>query len=190
MYHKTVLVIVIVIAAVLIANTAVFAIGVGVSPAVINVSAQKGGKVLTELTITNTAQEPGIYIVSADELTDWIGVQQREIRLEAGEKKRVRVLVNPKKEGIFTTMLSVVGYPLDKKSFNAGSGLKVPLRVTVSGAPLEKLLLLRNILINIFVLIAVGGLGVLWYMRTQRRKSLMNRLGHVLHARKKRWWKR
>jgi len=109
------------------------AVGVGVEPVSLEIKVGATGTPRTTLKITNPSVEPGIFIVSADDLAPWFTFEPKEARLEAGEARVVTVIVHPRRSGRFATNLSVVGYPLDTRSFNAGSGLKVPVQLVVTG---------------------------------------------------------
>ena len=113
---------------------AVQAVGVGVNPLSVAASLKVGQEVVKEIQVTNPSVEPGLFVVSADELADWFKFEPSELRLEARESRSVKVVVKPTKAGRYSVNLSVIGYPLDTRSFNAGSGLKVPVSLVVSGA--------------------------------------------------------
>ncbi|OIP80571.1 MAG: hypothetical protein COT39_00090 [Parcubacteria group bacterium CG08_land_8_20_14_0_20_48_21] len=168
----------------------VFAIGVGVTPSALEVSGRKGGAAEALLMVTNTAQEAGMYRISADDYAAWMVFAPDEIRLEAGESQKIRIRLLPQQEGIFGTTISVVGYALDKKSFNAGSGIKVPLRFTVTGLEADRLLFWRNVIIDILIVLMVGGAGLFWWLwYGKRHRSFTENMGRFLHPKKRQWWK-
>ncbi|MBI5466029.1 MAG: hypothetical protein HY974_01920 [Candidatus Kerfeldbacteria bacterium] len=114
--------------------SAVAAVGVGVKPLSLEIAAGLGQEVVQEIQITNPSLEPGLFAVSADDLSDWFEFEPAEVRLEAHESKIVKVRLKPQGSGRLATSLSVVGYPLDTRSFKAGSGLKVPVSLVVTGS--------------------------------------------------------
>ena len=110
------------------------AVGVGVEPAGLNFNINSNGQSINTIKLTNPSLEPGLFTIAADDFSDWFTIQPSEIRLEANESRAVKVQVKPNQSGRFATSLSVVGYPLDTRSFNAGSGLKLPV-IIISTVP-------------------------------------------------------
>src|SRR3990167_11055345 len=109
------------------------AVGVGVTPSELDVTVSINQTVERELEVTNTSDEPGRYTVSADEYTAYFAIYPPEFDVVPNETQRVRVQIAGRKGGRFGTNLTVVGMPIDQRVFNAGSGVKVPVRVAVIG---------------------------------------------------------
>lgn len=82
--------------------------------------------------IENPGKNVALFEVFPDDFSDWISVFPASFTLNPGEKKEVSISVNPEKEGIYATSLSVVSKPLSEKGFQANAGVKIPLEIRVS----------------------------------------------------------
>ena len=127
------------------------AIGVGIKPSYLEVVIEEGQKQATSFTVYNISDEPAQFRVYADELKDWIVISPEDFRLEPQETKKIGVIITPNDYGKHATNLSVVASPLNKRQFNADSGIKVPLRLDVQKNK-------KNILNNLFFFM------VLWFV--------------------------
>jgi len=152
----------------------VLAVGIGVQPTSLNLSANAQGEASGKITISNPSAEPGLFTVSADDLASQFSFNPTEVRLEAQESKVINVIFHSKQAGRWATNLSVVGYPLDTRSFNAGSGLKVPINLTVE--KVSGSVLLIYIIIGASLVLLIGFLIFKYW----RRRSLWYRLSHPL----------
>ncbi len=110
----------------------VVALGVEANPAHLKLVTNSQGRVETVLTIANPSTEPGLFALSIDDHQSWFKIEPAELRLEAGERRAVKISIKADKSGQYSTWLSVVGYPLDTRAFKAGSGVKIPLNLSVS----------------------------------------------------------
>jgi hypothetical protein len=155
----------------------VLAVGVGVNPSSLDFKIESAGGAHNQLTVTNPSQEPGLFIISLDDLANWFTISPAELRLEAGESQQVEITVKPEKVGSFATSLSVIGYPLDTREFKAGSGLKVPLRFTA--ANINHSYFLGYVGWALIILALIGALGFWHYYR--RRHSWRWRLRRLVH---------
>jgi hypothetical protein len=155
----------------------VFAVGVGVNPSSLDFKIESAGGARNQLMVTNPSNEPGLFVVSSDDLADWFTISPAELRLEAGESQQVEITIKPKKIGSFVTSLSVIGYPLDTREFKAGSGLKVPLRFTA--ANINHNYFLGYVGWALIILSLIGMLGFWYYYR--RRHSWRWRLRRLVH---------
>lgn len=153
------------------------AVGVGVNPSVLDFKIESAGSARNQLIVTNPSQEPGLFIISPDDLASWFTINPAELRLEAGESQQVDITVKPKQVGSFATSLSVIGYPLDTRAFKAGSGLKVPLRFTATN--INNNSLLGYVGWALILLSLLGALGFWQYYR--RRHSWRWRLRRLVH---------
>ena len=111
----------------------VSAIGIGVKPLSLDLELEKDEIKTAEISVYNISQEAGIFQIFPDELQDWIKIEPNNFRLEAGESKEIKIEILAKEKGGKTTNLSVSVKPLDHQSFSVSPGLKIPLRLNVSG---------------------------------------------------------
>lgn len=167
------------------------AAGISVDPSVLHFNLQAGSPASQAIVIENISSQPVIYNLYVDEMEDEIFPEPTNFRLEAFEKKRVKVRVQPKKAGSFATNLSIVAQDLDRRKFNVSAGVKVPITLEVSPAPIASLsnLLKKVIIVSLPVLIVVL-IGALLIKR--KRKRWYQRLGgaaiNLIHH-KRPWWK-
>lgn len=122
----------------------VFAIGIGANPSSLDLEMKLNEVKESEILVYNISRDPEIFQIFPDELNDWIKVEPDNFRLEAGETKKIKIIVSAKKEGRFAIDLSIVANPLDRQNFSIGSGLKIPLRLNIKGQ--EKSIFLASVL--------------------------------------------
>jgi len=116
---------------VLVASTSVGAVGLSVSPKELKVSSRANETVNYSLTVKNPSGEVSVFEVYPDDLTSIIKTTPSSFILESGEEREVLVQVRARGDGIFKTDISVVATPVAKGSFNAGSGVKIPIQISV-----------------------------------------------------------
>ena len=116
----------------LLSFNSVFAIGIGAKPSSLNLDLEINQPKKAKILIYNVSQEAGIFQVYADELSEWIKVEPNNFRLEARETKEVEIAITAKDGGIKTTNISILATPLNRQSFSALSGIKIPLRLDIS----------------------------------------------------------
>ncbi|RJQ35195.1 hypothetical protein C4566_01130 [Candidatus Parcubacteria bacterium] len=111
------------------------AIGVSVSPAAIDLLYPDDRA--TELVIKNISLEPIIVYIYPDDHKDKITVNPEELSLLPEEYGQINVAFDFSKEqnGVKNTQLSIVSKAVDKRSFNAASGLKIPLSININKEP-------------------------------------------------------
>ncbi|MCD4760607.1 hypothetical protein K8R42_01795, partial [bacterium] len=82
----------------------------------------------------NISAEPIIVFISPDDFVENIIIQPSEIKLLPDEITQLKIQVYFPEEasGIKNTHISVVSRAIDKKSFNAASGIKIPLTVNIT----------------------------------------------------------
>jgi len=111
----------------------VLALGVGANPSFLDLELEVSQPKEAEILIYNISREPGFFQIFPDELNGWIKIKPDNFRLEAGENKKVKIIVLAKEEGKRATNLSVLAKPLDQQSFSVSPGLKIPLRLNIEG---------------------------------------------------------
>jgi len=119
----------------------VFALGVGVKPKEINLDVAPGKKIETEILVMNVATEPAIYQVYPDALDDEIKISPNDFRLNPNESQIVKVKVEMKNTGKFATDISIVAHPVAAGGLSTGTGVKVPIMISVSGLAVWQLIL-------------------------------------------------
>ena len=169
---KKILIIVISAFFLLFSFSSVFAIGIGVNPSFLNLDLETNQPKKTKILVYNISQGPGVFQVYPDELVEWIKVEPNNFRLEAGEVKEVKITILTKEKGIKITNLSVLATPLDRQSFGAHSGIKIPLKLNVSGyKPLFLASIIGTIPENWFLLIIIIVLVSFYLVKYFRKKK-------------------
>lgn len=107
------------------------AVGISVTPSGLIYYLPAKNRVTKIITVTNSFTNPQIYEVYSDELTDLIAITPGSFRLEPGEKQEVQIAVAGKNSGSFATFISVVATDINRRQFNAATGAKIPLQITV-----------------------------------------------------------
>ena len=153
------------------------AIGIGAKPSSLDLELKVNQSKKAKILVYNLSQEAGIFQVSPDELGNWIKINPNNFRLEAGENKKVEITLLAKEEGKKVINLSVLGSPLDRRSFSALSGIKIPLRLNVERQGSVFLAFISNTvsqhwiwIAGILVIILIG-LTLVKYFR--RRKKVV-----------------
>lgn len=166
------------------------AAGISVKPSELHFNLQAKSQDSQTIVIENISGQPIIYNLYADELADQIFLSPTNFRLEIGEKKRIKVKVQPEKPGTFATNLSIVAQDLDRRKFNVSTGVKVPITLEVNVAPPVPLLgLFKKVIIVLFpflIIMLIAGLLV------RRKKRWYQRLGDAavnLAHHQRPWWK-
>lgn len=121
---------IIILATAILAVATVQAVGVSVTPKELKVSGNMGETVNAKLTVKNPSTEVSLFEIYPDELEKMIKPSPSSFILESGESREVTIQVTPNESGIFRTNISVLATPVAKASFNAGSGIKIPIEIT------------------------------------------------------------
>lgn len=116
------------------------AVALRVWPSEIEIKTEPGILVEKELNVENVGRNVALFEVYPDNFSDWIDIRPESFSLESGESRKVVLRLNNKEKGIFSTMISVVAKPLSQRQFKAGSGIKVPLEIRISGQEKEMFL--------------------------------------------------
>lgn len=159
------------------------AVGLTLSPAKIEVlyPAQKKA----ELIVTNISSEPILVKVYPDNLVKEILLIEPEFTLMPEAKTKIKIDFNfsDHKSKIYQTNLSVVANTLSASSFNAASGIKVPLSISIEPNKI-KLSFIISFVFLVFLLIGI----IFYYYR--RKKAFLHRW-HLdflrLHKKHRHW---
>lgn len=146
------------------------AVGLTLSPAKIEVSYPKDKS--AELVVTNISSEPILVKIFPDHLTKEINISDAEFTLMPEAKTKVEINFNfaPHKSQIYQTNLSVVANALSAASFNAASGIKVPISVSVT--PPKTRLVLFSFLFIIIILLLITS----FFYYQKRKSSVLHKL--------------
>jgi hypothetical protein len=108
------------------------AVGVSVEPSELDILYPSQTKY--SFTVTNISPEPIIVAAYADAFQENIILQPSEVKLLPNEVTEVVVKANfaDQPAGVKSTYISVVSKAVDKRSFNAASGIKLPFSVNIT----------------------------------------------------------
>jgi hypothetical protein len=114
----------------------VYGLGIGVTPATMDIVVGNSENVQKTITVSNpedVAMEFWIY--NEDESIDWIQISDPTFSLEPHQKKEVTVRFAPTADGRgeFNTKICVVSLK-SEGGFNMGSGVKIPTHITINKA--------------------------------------------------------
>jgi hypothetical protein len=107
------------------------AAGISVTPSSLVYYLPVKTQIIKKITVENSFKNPQIYEVYSDELTDLVAITPGSFRLEPGEKQEVQIAVKSAESGNFATFISVVAADINRRQFNAATGAKIPLQITV-----------------------------------------------------------
>ncbi len=164
------------------------AVGVAVNPNALDLILP--GQETLSLTVKNISLEPVLVYIYADDFKENIKVKTPELKLLPEEIAKVELNSNfsNTKAGILQTNISVVTRAVDKQSFNAASGIKIPLTINIarsywqwSGA-----MVFLITFISLLVLFVVYSLtSKLFKPKKKKFRLLVDLAKHH----KKSWWK-
>ena len=138
--------------AMLIIPNATEALGIGVKPDRLDLEVKVGEEKEAKILVSNIGDKPAFYKVYPDSLEKEVIIKPTEFRLEPNGSQSIKVNVLMKKQGNFSTSLSVVAYPPEARSLTMASGVKLPIIITASGFPLWLILLGVGIILCICVI--------------------------------------
>lgn len=135
----------------------VSAIGVGVKPKEIDISARMGKKIETKILIVNPDSEPYFYHVYPDSLADKITINPADFRLEPNGSQTVAVAAKFWMPGMINTVISVVGKPLNQTGMPVSAGVKIPISISVLWPAIvdKKLYLIIFGICSIFIIMII-----------------------------------
>lgn len=166
----------------------VFAAGLGIFPAEYLAQVTEGDLETFTIEVFNTAREPGMFHVYADEQIAWFVISPEQFRLDPDSSERVKVIVQPDAPGKHIVNLSVVGRSLERQSFNAASGLKFPVTLTVAAGNANELAWLHIIFGTAALATVVVGTALgIERKRRSRLEKITDTLDLLLHHKQK-WY--
>ena len=150
----------------LIFASCVYCIGIGVNPAKMEFEMGTGENVWKNITVSNPESvELGFQVYIENQSIDWIKISDPEFSLEPHQKKQITVQFTPTagEVGEFDAKICVVTLK-PSGGFNIGSGVKIPVHITI-----EKSATPFYTNATIIVLIISGLLITLIFVRRLRR---------------------
>jgi len=109
--------------------------GIKVDPSKLEIAAKANEQVSKEMMVTNPTSDVQLFKVYADDFSDIIKANPASFTLEAGEEKKVVIIIrysgDQKASGILKTNLSVVARSLAETKFETNAGVKIPVSITV-----------------------------------------------------------
>lgn len=117
----------------LISVSCVHGIGIGVNPAKMEVEMETGENVWKNITVSNPENaELGFQVYIENQSIDWIKISDPEFSLEPDQKKQITVQFTPTagEVGEFNAKICVVTLK-PSGGFNIGSGVKIPVHITI-----------------------------------------------------------
>ncbi len=117
----------------LILTPGVYGLGIGVTPATMEIEVGNSENVQKTITVSNPEDvEMEFRVYNEDESIDWIQISDPTFSLEPHQKKDVTVRFAPTADevGEFDTKICVVSLK-SEGDFNMGSGVKIPAHITV-----------------------------------------------------------
>src|SRR3989339_739351 len=141
-----------------------------------------------------TVQAVGLSVSpsSLDDFSKEISLEPAEFNLSPQEIALVNISAdfNHLSAGVRKTNISVLSQALDKKSFNAISGIKVPVSIYVT----ESYFKWSGPAVFVVVFLGLGVIFMLWYLlvyifRLKPKKNKLAGFNFLLHHKRKKWYK-
>lgn len=109
----------------------VFGIGLGVTPSELRFEGKVHEVFRETLIIQNLSEEPADYEMFADTHPQWFSFSEPFFTLREGELKEILLTVKPDQTGEFETNISIVSFLVEKSAVNTGSGIKLPVQLSI-----------------------------------------------------------
>jgi hypothetical protein len=145
-----------------------------------------------KISVKNISKEPIVVHVYVDDFSEAINIEANEFELLPDQVAPVKISgdFSNFSAGTQKTNISVLSKALDKKSFNAISGIKIPLSIYINQTYFEWSGP------AVFVAVFLGGLIIFFLFRIfvrifsrQKKKSHWFSINLLVHHKKKSWYK-
>lgn len=164
------------------------AVGVSVSPASLDLFYPSTKN--QYINIQNISDEPVVVYIYADDYKNNFFISPQELELFPDEVSRVKINFDFKsnKTGLKSTDISILTKALDKKSFNAFSGLKIPTTVYITKQKFywTKEAVFIAVFFGLLIIFGLYKLIILLFSKKKKRKKLWST--NLLKYHKK-WYK-
>jgi hypothetical protein len=142
-----------VLACVVLIPARVSALGLGISPSKLTVTARPGGIVEDTLYVMNNTDEESQFRVYTDEkYQDWLSIEPEQFTLSPDEARNVEIVITPPHmaSGIHDLTIYVVSLS-NSSDFQLGAGIRVPTRLYIRGFSISIILLIIEIALIILL---------------------------------------
>ncbi|MBI2463196.1 MAG: hypothetical protein HYV65_03110 [Candidatus Spechtbacteria bacterium] len=135
--------------------------GITVSPSKLTFDIERGKIEKANIVVTNPTADVQVFEVYPDNFSDVISINPKSFTLEAGMNKSVQIsvsqLLSRNTPQVMTTNLSVIARPLTEIQFQANTGVKIPITISVQELPRTGgvITLMEEIVIGIIIIIAL-----------------------------------
>ncbi len=144
--------------------------GIQVSPSRLEILIRSKEIVTQTITVVNPTADVQIFEVYADDYENFIESNPKSFTLESGTKKNIIISFNPdiskQSSEQITTTLSVTGKPLSESKFSVGTGVKIPINITVDNSQ-------ARTSINSYLLLTLAmviGLAIIIFIKFKPKK--------------------
>ncbi len=165
------------------------AVGVEIKPSSLNILYPDNKT--SNISIRNISQEPIFVTAQADHFGANIKIKPAEFQLLPDELIKLEISNNfaKEKEGVKNTYISIVSKPLDRQSFNAASGIKIPMTINISESRWKwsgSAVFVISFLFLLLLVVIIKGIMSLFEIPIHKPKWHINLLEHH----KKPWYRR
>ena len=129
------------------------ALGLGISPSKLTITARPGGVVKETLYVMNTTQEESQFQIYTDEqYRDWIRIEPERFILAPDAHKSVEITASPPHfaSGIHDMHVYIVSMA-PESGFHLGAGIRVPTQINVEGFSISIILLVIETSLIVFL---------------------------------------
>ncbi len=137
------------------------AAGIEASPAKFELSINSEKPLTEQITIANPTADVQVFEIYADDFPDIFKFNLASFTLESGARKTVQMTIIPQGAKLsdsqtMATTISILGTPLAETRFQASTGVKIPIRVTLANLPGKKTPYLQiGLVLLAFVMVAL-----------------------------------
>ncbi|MCD4704835.1 hypothetical protein K8R66_02030 [bacterium] len=155
------------------------AVGIAVEPAKLKIYSSDKEYYLN---IENISAEPITVFIYSDDFENNIIIYPDNINLSTQQKTRIKIYTNfsENKEKILSTNISLVSKALNKKSFNASSGIKIPITIYI-----EKTNNLLFPILGSLILIFLLAIIFIYMPHIQKKESLKQKIKRIVFKKSK-----
>lgn len=107
------------------------AIGISVTPSKASISVAQGDQAMIRIKVANPSKDVALFEVYPDALEQIITASPKSFTLESSAERFVEIAVRGETLGSMIADISIVARPLGDQTFQAGTGVKIPLAIEV-----------------------------------------------------------
>lgn|SRR3989338_7846747 len=113
----------------------VSAVGIGLSPSSITAEVRVDRTHEQTIIVQNISGKPAVFELFSDDFETWFSFSESNFALDVNGIKEVLVKIDPDLAGEYETNISVVSFLSETKTVNTGSGIKIPVKLSVRPRP-------------------------------------------------------